>query len=279
MDNHKLLKKYYRKYLNREPDQEGFSHYLSLLDKGELSEEQLENEFINCPEYKSNQQNVKYGNEITVHKDIFFNFISELNDKNISYYFMRGFTSLPEKPDTDIDLVCKLSDWDKFTEIASKYLILQGDVNHGFAEYCNMLYYAYFTDGKADNSIPNGRFRIDSYNCLHVNSPKNNFKTRWTLPEKFNDYVFNTKVEVKYDVKYYIPSIECEILLLILRDIFDLQGVWKKKHIDRINFLKINSDKKEIIKCVNMVLPNAERIVECVFNNRYDNIFNLIMKK
>ena len=54
----------------------------------------------------------------------------------------------PDKPDTDIDLVCKLSDWDKFTAIASAHLVLKGDVNHGFAEYCDMLYYPYFTPGK-----------------------------------------------------------------------------------------------------------------------------------
>jgi len=280
MDNYKqLLTEYYKKYLNREPDKEGFSHYLSLLERGELNEEKLANEFINCPEYKIIQQNQEFGNEITVHRDIFFNFISELNDNNISYYFMRGFTSLPEKPDTDIDLVCKLSDWDKFTEIASTHLVLKGDVNHGFAEYCDMLYYPYFTPGKVDNSIPNGRFRIDSYNCLHVNSPLNNFETRWTLPEKFNDYIFDKIVEVEYDVKYYIPSAECELVLLVLRDIFDLKGSWKKKHIDRINFLKPNCDKKEILKCVGMVLPNAESIVECIYNNTFDNIFNLIMRE
>ena len=104
MDNYKqLLAEYYKKYLNREPDKEGFSHYLSLLERGELNEEKLTNEFINCPEYKIIQQNQEFGNEITVHRDIFFNFISELNDNNISYYFMRGFTNLPDKPDTDIE--------------------------------------------------------------------------------------------------------------------------------------------------------------------------------
>ena len=52
MDNYKLLTEYYKKYLNREPDKEGFSHYLSLLERGELNEEKLANEFINCPEKK-----------------------------------------------------------------------------------------------------------------------------------------------------------------------------------------------------------------------------------
>tara|TARA_Y100000310_G_C20405805_1_gene679609 strand:- start:226 stop:426 length:201 start_codon:yes stop_codon:yes gene_type:complete len=54
-----------------------------------------------------------------MHKDKFFNFISELNENNVVYYFMRGFAKLPEKPDTDIDLVCHLSSWDTFNKIAS----------------------------------------------------------------------------------------------------------------------------------------------------------------
>ena len=46
-----------------------------------------------------------------------------------------------------------------------------------------------------------------------------------------------------------------------------------------INFLKPNCDKKEILKCVGMILPNAESIVECIYNNTFDNIFNLIMRE
>ena len=214
------------------------------------------------------------------HREIFFNFIDELNKNNITYYFMRGFGKLPEKPDTDIDLVCHLSDWGKYVEIASKHLHLtEGFVNSGFGEYCDMLYYPYFTPGTADGSIPNGRFRVDSYNCLHMSSPLKNFKTKWTLPFKFNNYVFDKKVEVTvHDVPYYIPSAECEVSLLVFRDIFDLEGDWKQKHIDRINSLKSACDKEEVLRCIGMVLPKAESVVDCVYNNDYGKIFNLVMK-
>ena len=54
VDNYKqIITEYYKKYLNREPDKEGFSHYLSLLERGVLNEEKLKNEFINSPEYSS----------------------------------------------------------------------------------------------------------------------------------------------------------------------------------------------------------------------------------
>ena len=52
---HQILKQYYKKYLNREPDKEGFTHYLSLLEAGKLNEEELKNEFINSAEYKVHQ--------------------------------------------------------------------------------------------------------------------------------------------------------------------------------------------------------------------------------
>ena len=76
VDNYKqIITEYYKKYLNREPDKEGFSHYLSLLERGVLNEETLESKFINSPEYKIIQQNQEFGNEITVHRDIFYNIL------------------------------------------------------------------------------------------------------------------------------------------------------------------------------------------------------------
>jgi len=212
-----------------------------------------------------------------MHKEIFFKFINELNDNNVSYYFMRGFGKLPDKPDTDIDLVCKLPDWKKFTEIASSHLSLEGNVNHGFGEYCDMLYYPYFTPGESDGSIPNGRFRIDSYNCLHMKSPYHHFTTMWTLPEKFNDYIFDKKIKVEYSTPYYIPSKECELTLLVLRDIFDLQGSWKQKHIERITSLKAGCDRNELLKCIKMVVPNPEKILEAIEEGRFGDIFRLSM--
>tara|TARA_Y100000310_G_C20595340_1_gene770222 strand:- start:641 stop:1306 length:666 start_codon:yes stop_codon:yes gene_type:complete len=215
------------------------------------------------------------------HREIFFNFINELNENNVAYYFMRGFSTLPEKPDTDIDLICHLSNWDKFIEIASRHLhLMQEHIQRsGFGEYCDMIYYPYSTPGNTDNSIPNGRFRIDSYNCLHMSSPLKNFKTKWTLPFEFNDYVFDKKIKViAHDAPYYIPSTECEVSLLVFRDVFDLEGNWKQKHINRINSLKSMCDKEEILKCISMVLPRAEGVVDCIYNNDYGKIFNLALK-
>ena len=64
MKNYKIiLKEYYKKYLNREPDSEGFSYYLSLLEAGQLNEEKLKELFINSPEYKIVQLTLHYNQQ------------------------------------------------------------------------------------------------------------------------------------------------------------------------------------------------------------------------
>jgi len=59
-DHENILKKYYREYLNREPDLDGFRYFLSLLKNGSIDEKTLKNEFINSPEYKINQLTLQY---------------------------------------------------------------------------------------------------------------------------------------------------------------------------------------------------------------------------
>ena len=213
------------------------------------------------------------------HRELFFNFIRELNEANVPYYFMRGFSTLPEHPDGDIDLVCGLNHWDSFNEIASKHLFKEKVHNYGFAEYCDMMLYPYFTPGKSDPSITNGRFRIDSYNSLHMNSPYNNFETKWTISKKFSDYVFDNRIKIESDAYYYIPSVECEITLLVLRDILDLKGKWKQKHINRINFLKSDCNKDDLVDHIEMVLPKASAVVDRIYENNFNPIFNLVMER
>ena len=47
-----IVRKCYRDLLNREPDQDGFNHYVGLLKKNEIDNTQLINIFKNSPEYK-----------------------------------------------------------------------------------------------------------------------------------------------------------------------------------------------------------------------------------
>ena len=60
---HDLLKQYYKKYLHREPDPSGFKHYCILLEKGDLDENTLRNEFLNSAEYKIKNLEIQYEKE------------------------------------------------------------------------------------------------------------------------------------------------------------------------------------------------------------------------
>ena len=217
-----------------------------------------------------------------MHKEKFFEFIKDLNENNVDYYFLRGFGTLPDRPDTDIDLVYNYEQYDLYHKIAKKHLSLKlGNNNHhdfGFAEYTKMIYTAYFTEGPADKSIVSGRFRVDSYSCLYFFSPFSNFKKYWVLPHDFNKYVSDTKGKVEYEVPYYIPSPECELILLVIRDVLDLKGKWKQKHINRINHLKTISERDKVLECCGMVLPHADEIVERIYKNEYNKIFQIATK-
>ncbi|KFM20080.1 FkbM family methyltransferase protein [Marine Group I thaumarchaeote SCGC AAA799-P11] len=65
-DYESILKKYYREYLNREPDLEGFRYFLSLLKNGSIDEKALKNEFVNSPEYKINQLTLQYEKNLKI---------------------------------------------------------------------------------------------------------------------------------------------------------------------------------------------------------------------
>ena len=54
------VRRCYLKYLNREPDQTGFEHFVTLMKSGQIDEKILQNMFVNSPEYKINQLTFSY---------------------------------------------------------------------------------------------------------------------------------------------------------------------------------------------------------------------------
>ncbi len=79
-----ILKKYYREYLNREPDLEGFRYYSSLLKNGDIDEKTLQEKFINSPEYKINQLTLQYEQtpKIKIEKNDKTFFVNSSNNTN-----------------------------------------------------------------------------------------------------------------------------------------------------------------------------------------------------
>lgn len=206
----------------------------------------------------------------------FFNFLKEINSEQINYVIFRGFLTLPEKPDTDIDLTVAESQFNKMTEIALKYFVKKPELcdflNYGTGEWCEMLYHPFFTSHKSHPYLPGrGFFRVDTYNSFYFRSPYNNFNTFWTVPKKFNDLVLDTKIKVDMENTYfYIPNRECEIILLLLRQLDkkpSRAGKWQPKHISRINSIWQEVDKDVFINSLSLVLANSEKIYDN-FNNK-----------
>jgi hypothetical protein len=219
------------------------------------------------------------------HKKIFANFIKELNDNQVNYLIIRGFSKLPDKPDSDIDLVCHRSDWDIFNKIASKHLSKDPKEpfeNYGFAEYCDMLYHPYFTPGPKQPDISNGCFRIDSYNSIYFSSPFNNFKTFWTISNDISEKIFSEKKKISTtDYDFFTPNNIHELILLLLRSLLDIMG-WKKqeckqKHKNRISNLLPKCNQEKLKEDLSKVLVSPDYIIECIKKDNYKDLYNKII--
>ena len=207
------------------------------------------------------------------HQEIFAEFVEELNE--LQYVFVRGFINLPRALDTDVDIVSSLEDFDAIVELAKKWLIFMGGDyrDFGFAEWCNMKYAPFYTEGPHDSNIPNGRFRVDMYNSLYFLSPYKNFTTNWTVPKKFNEAVLAQRVQRD---NFFIPCPEHEIMLLVCRDVFDKQGQWSDKHMNRVVELLPDTWHSPLISAAeNLGFP--EEVVDALYDSRFSELFGIIM--
>jgi len=222
------------------------------------------------------------------HSKLFFDFLEEIHSKNIPYVIFRGFAKLPVMPDKDIDMLGSFEDYTQIVEICKKYFVendkICGPRNYGFAEWGEMLLNPFFTSLKRETWLPDGNrglgyFRIDLQNSLYFKSPYNNYKTFWTVPKKFNDYVLETRKVREHDgVYYYIPSVECDMVLLTLRNTLDKNRKWKDKHVNRVKELAKSANHDELLKCVEMVLPEATQIANYLLSGELNKINSIIEK-
>lgn len=61
--NHEIIKKCYKQFLNREPDEKGFNHYLQLFESDKIDELKFINEIKNSVEYKKKISSKKFDYE------------------------------------------------------------------------------------------------------------------------------------------------------------------------------------------------------------------------
>jgi len=185
------------------------------------------------------------------------------------------------------DLVCHYDDFDEYTEIAQKHLRGFHFEDRGFAEYCQMLYHPYCTTDRPNSDLPNGHFRVDSYNSFFFRSAIDDFELGtmrpfagyWTVPHAFNELVFRTSQRIDgTEYKFEAPSSECDIVLLIMRNVLDQQGVWKKKHIDRLVYLVDNAWESKLCHAlIEAKLARPYDIIDALHDQKLEEVGNIIL--
>lgn len=172
------------------------------------------------------------------HYVTFKNILKEFDDTKVIYAIIRGFSKLPKTADSDLDIVIQNTSFDVALCIISKYCYERESVREKFRQKDKTLLYKSFqTNGPKDRTISNGCFQLDVYNyafCYEGGCI--------TLPsDQFHKYFFETRI--LSSGYFFIPSPECEIFMLLMRDIYDHKGKWQKKHTDRIKQLSNDPDK------------------------------------
>ena len=217
------------------------------------------------------------------HSEQFFSFLKALDDSGVRYVILRGFGKFPKTPDTDVDLVYHIDDHEMYISLAKENLEEFVSANgsewqsFGSGEWCEMLYSPCRTTGEEDPEIENGCFRVDSYNSIYFKTPYHNFSTYWTISKKFNDLIIDKRIRIEESFgSYYIPEPECEIALLIARNVLDnkKRPAWSTKHISRIQSL-ISENKVQrdvIVSRVSQLFPNADKIVDLVYQDSFRQI-------
>tara|TARA_Y100000389_G_C17430068_1_gene502033 strand:+ start:47 stop:1447 length:1401 start_codon:yes stop_codon:yes gene_type:complete len=201
------------------------------------------------------------------HSLCFENFIDFLNRENIQYIIIRGFLELPVKPDTDLDIVFKEEDYNKvitflenndnFNKIKSKPLNISN---------IKCLYSPFYTNLPKNKDIPNGCFRIDVHNHFFFF-----YKEKTIIDPILENDIFNNYI--LYKNRYKIPNFYWEYILLLYRIIFDLSGKFKKKHMDRLNFLEEQLDKTILLNKIN-TLNRSEKLKKYIINKKLLNTYN-----
>ena len=150
--------------------------------------------------------------------------------------------------------------------IIKKYFDCHWEREYGFAEYAFMRNHSYKTKGPGDPNIAEKRFYVDSQSSLFFSSPYNDFTTPWVVSHPFNEYVYETKIKKLHDEGFiWIPSVENEITLQVLRNVLDKRGNWKPKSIERVFDLLPQVDRNKLKKSISLVLPYADKIVNGLF--------------
>ena len=126
-------------------------------------------------------------------------------------------------------------------------------------------YTQWWTTGEFDPEISNGRFTMDTYNhfFFHIKNPV-------VLSKDFEDEIFSNGLKARDD--YYILKPEYEILIYGYRNVFDLDGEFKEKHIKIINKLLKENPNFCDAESLKAFFKGKDKRVDLVIDRVFENI-------
>ncbi len=236
----------------------------------------LNSDPLNISTIKKNNEAISDNATIITHRDCYHHTLNTFNKNNIKFVIIRGFKYLPEKPDTDLDIIIHPNSYSKFVEIYSK---LKNDnlirVRHP-AKYIEnnkeVFYTPLFTAShlKEGNHLPGRYYRFDTYSDLFFyKDGEGGSKNAIICNPLFKKYLFDNLIKID---NYYIPDSISEIILFIYRNLYDKRGKWSGKHIQRINELLPSINKDEFGKISNYCFTSKQNIYKYLITKNFDKI-------
>jgi hypothetical protein len=223
-----------------------------------------------------NIYDIYYNFKIITHKDCYNYILDTFNTNNIKFVIIRGFKYLPLKPNTDLDIIVHPNSYKKFVEIYTQ--IKNNNLikirtpkiyieNKKIYLYTPLFTESYLREGK---HLPGNYYRFDTYSDLFFyKDGEGKSKNAVTCNQLLKKYLFDNLI--KKD-NYYIPNSISEIILLIYRNIYDKQGNWSNKHINRIEELIVDIEKDEFNKICNYCFTSDKNIYEYLKTKQFSKI-------
>lgn len=209
-------------------------------------------------------------NNITTTRECYDLVLNLFNEHEVEFVIIRGFRFLPDKMDTDIDLVIHPNSYDKFLKVC-KILKENKIVNNSRPKEYKYNNNKFYYDPLVTQKHFTGRYyRFDTYSDLFFyKNGEGKGKDALVVNNLFKYYLFKNKV--KKD-NYFIPHPIHDVILLLYRNIYDKQCNWKKKHTDRIKLLMRDIDENEFNFYSNMCFTETQNVLENIKKNNFKDI-------
>ena len=188
--NEDIIKEHYKKYLKREPDDEGFAHYLRLMKNNSMNQKQLTKVFLNSPEYKRLNQKENYQKKHNLKEDFYGK--SWVGQDNLWYEDMFSQTPLlridwanfiksKENIKNILEIGCGTGVYPiKFKELFHKKEYTGIDISESAIEHCKS----------------NSNFDFQCGDYLQMN-----------IPKKFDLVFSNAVIDHVYDMDLFLSKI------------------------------------------------------------------------